>query len=243
MTMPLRPISTYFKGFSAFLSLLKVGQMYLLTAFLLCLITQTVVAQRVQDGANTVSPAPVDSILVEDTVKSLGSLRISRINSSTYHGSAALGEITGFDIWLPSGQERVIGYGLNLVRPKVIYNLGFLQSKLDFADLPRRFGIPPNLPDLSRTESITFINLNLGADYIIPRSPLERLTLAVGPTIKGARYVYDNEALNYFSLGLGGQATYRFGLFYFGMEYRAMLINPEYFKNTFRWEVGLWFDL
>lgn len=200
-------------------------------------------AQQVQNNGATNQDVEPDSIIVEDTVKSLGSLRISRLNTSTYHGSDALGDVTGFDIWLPPTRERIIGYGLNLVRPKLIYNVGFVQSKLDFTDLPRRFGIPPNLPDLSRNESITFINLNIGVDYIIPRKPLEKLTLAVGPTIIGARYVYDNTARNYFSLGLGGQATYRFGLFYVGMDYRAMLINPEYFKSNFRWEVGLWFDL
>lgn len=246
MTMLMRLLSTYSSNrLKAKQKLLVKGLFSFSTLYLIIVSTPQIgYSQQVQNnGANTQNTAVVDTSFVEDVASPLGSLRISRINTSSYHGAAALGEITGFDIWLSPNQERIIGYGLNLVRPKLIYNLGFAQSTLDFSELPRRFGIPPNLPDLSRKESITFINLNLGADYIIPRKPLEKLTLAVGPTLMGARYVYDNKALNYFSLGLGGQATYRFGLFYFGMEYRAMIVNPEYFKNTFRWEVGLWFDL
>lgn len=199
-------------------------------------------------GQNIANPtnetvATVDTLASAENTNRFGFLRIARFNTDTFHGSAALGEVTGFDIWNSPQRTKIVGYSISLVRPKLIYNLGFTQSKLNFNDIPRRFGIPPNLPDLSRTESITFVNMNLGVDYLIPKSPMEKLSFAIGPTLYGARYNYSNESRNYFTLGLGAQANYRLGLFYLGMEYRAMILNPEYFKDFFRWEVGLWFDL
>lgn len=175
--------------------------------------------------------------------KNFTQLKIARFSTDTFHGKSALGDVTGFDIWTSLSRNNIIGYSIAVVRPKFIYNLGFTQSRLSFNDIPRRFGIPPNLPDLSRNESITFVNMNLGVDYVFPREPIDKLALAFGPTLVGARYMYTNENRNYATVGFGAQANYRIGLFYFGMEYRAMILNPEYFKNFFRWEVGLWFDL
>jgi hypothetical protein len=199
-------------------------------------------------------PQPEATEVVEDStvdersdlskfVSRLGELRISRFNTDTFHGSAAIGDVTGYDIWANPPREKLIGYSMSLVRPKMIYTLGLVQSRLDFSEIPNRFGVPPNLPDFSRVESITFVNMNLGADYVLPRSRLDNLLLAVGLTAYGARYMYSNNAKNYMTVGLGGQASYRFGLFYLGMEYRTMLLNPEYFRDYFRWEVGLWFQL